>query len=504
MALLSVDIGTTSTKAVLFTKTGEIIASSFQEYPLVYPKPGWAELNAEIIWGAFRKTVREVAKQHQKKIKALCLSCMANNIVPVRRDGTAIRNGIMAFDTRATEEVKTILDTIGELAYFRIRGGRPRPVSGLCKIMWLKKNEPDTFRQTWKFMTFADFIRTRLGFPAVIDHSMAASSLPYDIRTMDYSDTLLKELGLNRRMFSEPVPSDQLLGEIGLEIRTELGLPRGVKVVAGGYDSHCGILGAGVTQLTPQIMADIGGTFERVAFIKKKPVLTQKTLKNDINTSCNVLKETYIISAALASSGSIVRWFRDELEPDEKIKAGKIKENAYDTMFAPLNFNGGTAMTIPYFAGSSGDSFAKGAFLGLTLGTDRKQILQSIVEGVTHEMKVLVDRLEELSNTPIDVIRAFGGPTKSPKWLQLKADISGKKVEAVAVEEASALGAAILAGVATGVYDSYQQAIEATIKIKSTYRPRPDIYQIYKRQHETYKLLVKSLKPVNKELYYLQ
>lgn len=82
MALLSVDIGTTSTKAVLFTKTGEIIASSFQEYPLVYPKPGWAELNAEIIWGAFRKTVREVAKQHQKKIKALCLSCMANNIVP--------------------------------------------------------------------------------------------------------------------------------------------------------------------------------------------------------------------------------------------------------------------------------------------------------------------------------------------------------------------------------------------------------------------------------------
>ena len=171
------------------------------------------------------------------------------------------------------------------------------------------------------------------------------------------------------------------------------------------------------------------------------------------------------------------------------------------SMFAPLKFDGGTIMAVPYFAGSSGDSYAKGAFLGLTLGTSRQQMLQSIVEGVTHEMKVMVDRLEELSDTPVDVIRAFGGPTKSPKWLQLKADINGKKVEALQVEEASALGAAILAGVATGVYDSYEQAIKATIKIKATYQPRPEIHQIYKRQHEIYKQVVKALKPVNKELY---
>jgi xylulokinase len=119
-------------------------------------------------------------------------------------------------------------------------------------------------------------------------------------------------------------------------------------------------------------------------------------------------------------------------------------------------------------------------------------------------MTLLVDRLEELSDTPIEVIRAFGGPTKSLKWLQLKADISGKKVEVPAVEEASALGAAILAGVATGVYASYEQAIKAAIKIKATYRPRPEIHQIYQHQHEIYKHLVKTLKPVSKELYYMR
>jgi xylulokinase len=348
-------------------------------------------------------------------------------------------------------------------------------------------------------MTYADFIRTRLGFPAVIDYAMAASSLPFDIRRMDYSDTLLREFELNREMFSEPVPSDTVLGEIGFEIRTELGLPKGVKFVTGGYDSHCGILGAGVTQSSPEILADIGGTFERVAYINRKPVLTQKAFNTDIGSCCNILRDTYIISTALATSGSIVRWFRDELVPAEQGKG-----NAYETMFAPLNFDGGTIMAMPYFAGSSDDSSARGAFLGLTLGTNRAQMLQAIVEGVTHEMKILIDRLEESSARPFEVIRAFGGPAKSPKWLQLKADISGKKVEAVTVEEASALGAAILAGVTTGVYDSYEQAIEAAVKIKATYLPRPEIQQTYKYQHEIYRQAVKALKPVNKEIYYMK
>ena len=119
MALLSVDIGTTGTRAVLFTETGEIITSSYQEYPLVYPKPGWAELDPETIWAVFRKTVHEVSNKHQKQIRAICLSCMGNNIVPVRRDGTAIRNGILSFDTRNTEEVAIIRDTIDELGLFQ-------------------------------------------------------------------------------------------------------------------------------------------------------------------------------------------------------------------------------------------------------------------------------------------------------------------------------------------------------------------------------------------------
>jgi len=501
MAILSVDIGTTGTKSVLFSETGEVIISSYQEYPQVYLKPGWAELNAETLWAAFRKTVREVANQHQKEIKALCLSCMGNNIVPVRRNGTAIRNGILGFDTRTAEEIKIIRDMIGESSYFKIRGNRPTHLFGESKILWLKRNEPDTFRETWKFMTFGDYIRTRLGFPAVIDISMAASSLPYDIRKRDYSEVLLKELGLKRRMFSEVVPCDQLLGELGMEIRYELGLPKGVKVVAGGHDSFCGVLGAGVTEATPNVIANVNGTWESIVSNRPKPILTKQAMDNDVSSSCSVLKDTYYVIAALSTSGSIVRWFRDNLAYEDRVKAEREKTNIYETMFSQLNFNGGTMMALPFYAGNSFDIYAKGAFFGLTLGTGRQEMLQNIIEGVTHEMTEMIERLERLSDVPIEVIRAFGGPTKSPKWLQLKADISGKKVEAVEVEEASALGAALLAGVATGVYTSYNQAIDATTKIKGTYHPQPEIHKIYKRQHAVYKQLVKALKPVNRSLY---
>ena len=350
MALLSVDIGTGGTRAVLFNGTGGIIASAYQEYSFTSPRPGWAELDAETIWEAVRQTVPATAKQHGRQIKAMGLSCMSNNIVPVRRDGTAIRSGILSQDNRATAETALVRETIGDVEYFRIRGGRLRPASGLCKIIWLKKHEPETFRQTWKFMTFSEFIRLRLGFPAVVDNATAASSLPYDIRKQDYSDTLLREFGLNRRLFSETVPSDYVLGEIGTEARTELGLPPGVQFVAGGYDAHCGILGAGITQNTPQMAADIAGTFERAACVRTKPVLTQKALKNDINSNCYLFKDTYVISSALATSGSIVRWFRDEFE----LPAKNAGQNSYDRMFASLTFDGGTLMAVPYFAGSAG------------------------------------------------------------------------------------------------------------------------------------------------------
>ena len=503
MGLLSIDIGTSGTKVILFSETGEALSSAYMEYAHIYPRPGWVEVDPEVIWGAIQSTVRDVSDKCGNLIEAVSISSMGRNIVPVREDGTAIHNGILAADTRANEEAGVIRNTIGEQEYYQIRGNRPSVAGGLSKILWLKRNEPDIYSNTWKFMTFPDYILMRMGFPPVIDYSMAATSTPFDLRKKEYSETILKEFGLSSKIFSDPLPSGQVIGEIGLEARTQLGLPKGVKMVTGGHDVPCGILGTGVTHLTPKVMADITGFFEGASFISAEPIFTKEAFDTKARVYNGVIKDTYTILHWLPTGGYLARWFRDEFASEERMKAEKENSSAYDVMFEPLEFNGGTIMALPYFSGSDVDGYAKGAILGLTMATSRQQLLKGIVEGVTHELKLLADRLERVHDTGFDLVRAFGGHTKSQKWLQLKADMLGKKLEAVQIEDASAVGAALLAGVATGVYDSIEQAIKATVKLKGTYEPRPEIHQIYERQHEVYERIVESLTPINYDIFNL-
>jgi len=503
MGMLSIDIGTSAAKIILFAETGEVLSTSSTEYAHTYPKPGWVEVDPEVVWTAIGKSVREVSDRCGSKIGTISISSMGRNIIPVSKDGTPIYNAILAADTRANEEAGIIRDTISEQEYYQIRGNRPSVAGGLSKILWLKQNEPDIFSRTWKFMTFPDFVLMRMGFEPAIDYSMAATSTPFDLRKKEYSEAILKEFGLSGRIFSEPLPSGQVIGEVGLEARNQLGLPQGVKMVTGGHDVPCGVLGAGVTHLTPGLMADITGFFEGAAFISAEPIFSQEAFDTKARVYNGVLKDTYTILHWLPTGGYLVRWFRDELASEERTRAEKENANVYDIMFESLQFDGGKIMVLPYFSGSDIDGYAKGAILGLTMATGRQELLKGIVEGLAHELKLLADRLEKVRDTGFDVVRAFGGHTKSQKWLQLKADVLGKELEAVQIEDASAVGAALLAGVATGVYDSVTQALEATVRIKGRYQPRPEIQQMYQRQHRVYEGIVQALTPLNVDIHKL-
>lgn len=495
MALIGVDIGTTGTRAMLFSERGEIITSSYQEYAHIYPNPGWDELDPEKVWGAVQKTIHEVCDRSKNPIKALAISCMGDTFVPVREDGVASYNGILAMDTRSTEEVMVIGNAIGEDKFFQITGIPISTMSSLSKILWLRRHKPENFHRTWKFLTFADYTLLRMGFPPKIDYSIASSTTAFDIQRKEFSNAMLKEIGLNSSMFAEPVPSGWVIGEIPSASRSQLGLPKGVKIVIGGHDFACGVLGAGVSYSTPRMVANIGGTYENVVYIRKEPTLGRQAFSSKVRCSCNVVKDTYTVCASLPGAGSVIRWFRDEFAYQERTKAERKVVDIYDLMFEPLEFNGGSILVLPYFAGSLEDSHAKGVFVGLTLATSRQEIFKGIVEAITHELKESIDRLEGLSQVSLDVIRAIGGFSKSNKWLQLKADITGKIVETVHIEEGSALGAALLAGTATGIYNSIEEAIEVTIKRGKTFWPRPKVHEIYSCQHEIYRKLAHTLLP---------
>jgi len=489
MALLGLDIGTIGTKAVLFSESGRIVGFGYQEYQHLYPRPGWAELNPEKVWEAVKQAVRQVTDNYKSPIKALCISCMGDNVIPVRRDGTPNYNGILAFDNRATEEVKIVGAVIGEREFFDVTGGHLTTTSNLCKILWLKRNEPDVFASTWKFLMFADYVLLKMGFPLQISYSMASLNI-FDIKRKQYPEAMLQEFGLTGGVFSEPVPPHHIIGEVSLSLGRQLGLPPGTKVVAGGVDLACGVLGAGVSPATPGAVADVGGTFEHAAYVTKSPVLDKQAFDEKVICFCGVSDDSYVIFRGLRTAGGAVRWFRDEFAREERVKAEEEGRSVYDVMLENVEFTGGDVFVFPYFAGSWTDSCARAAISGLTLATKREDILAGIIEGVTHELRINIETLQSLINNRLDVVRAVGGSSKSPKLLQLKADITGRVIETVSVQEASALGAAILAGVATGVYNSGEDAIAHNIKVTNRFHPRPEFSGIYDAQHVTYKRLI--------------
>jgi len=489
MSLLGLDIGTAGTKAVVFSESGSIIDSDYQEYPHIYPRPGWAELSPEKVWQAVRKTVSRVARKNPS-IRALCISCLGDNIIPVASDGTPNYNGILAFDTRTTEEVEIVSTVIGRERFFKTTGSPISTISNICKIIWLQRNRPDVFQSTWKFMMFADYVLFRMGFPPTTTYSMASLSI-FDIKRKEYPETILKEFGLNSNLFSDPVPPGHIIGEAPASTRSEFGLPKGTQVIAGGIDLAFGVLGAGVSPLTPNRVADVAGTFEHAAYVTKEPVFEKLALDENVLCFCNVSHDSYVIFRGLPTAGAALNWFRDEFAREEKAKAEREGKNIYDVMFEPLQFNGGNIIIHPYLAGRYGNSSARGSILGLTLGTKKEDILAGLVEGITHEIRINIEVIERLARKRLGVVRAVGGLAKSIKWLQLKADLTGRTIERVSITEASALGAALLAGVAIGVYASIDEAVRNTTKVTDSFSPRPEIFEIYNEQHEVYKRLAR-------------
>jgi len=492
MSLLGLDIGTTGTKAVLFSELGQIIDSDYQEYRHIYRKPGWAELDPEKVWEAVRKTINQVASKNKSAIRALCISCMGDNVIPVRSDGRPNYNGILAFDNRATEEVKIVSTAIGRQKYFQTMGSPLATISNLCKILWLKRNQPDVFGDTWKFMMFADYVLFRMGFPPQISYSMASLNI-FDIKQKKYPEEMLQEFGLSGSMFSDLVPPDYVIGDIPSSVSSQLGLPKGVKVIAGGIDLAFGVLGSGVSPITPGTIADVAGTFEHAAYVTKKPTLGKQAFEENVLCFCNVVRDSYVVFRGLPTAGAAVKWFRDEFAHQERAQATKENKSIYDVMIEPLRFDGGNIIMHPYFAGHYGNSSVRASIQGITLATKKSDILAGLIEGITHELRVNIEIIESIVKRRLDLVRAVGGLSRSKKWLQLKADLTGRTIETVSIQEASALGAALLAGVAIGVYNSIDEAIGNIVKVTDRFAPRHELFEIYDKQHDIYKKLAANI-----------
>lgn len=501
MSLLGLDIGTTGCKAVVFNVKGEIIAQAYREYPLLSPRPEWSELDPNQVWKSTEEVLREIAiKSKKDPIQVLSISSQGEAAVPVGEEGEILGNTPVSFDGRTVEICQEVREKYSPQEMYKITGHAPLPLHTLFKIMWVKRNQAEIYRKAWKFLCYEEFAIFKLGLPPTTDYSLAARTMFLDIRKKRWSEKMLGIGGIDESLLPGVKPSGTVVGEVKREIASSLGLPQGVKVVTGGHDQPMGALGAGV--ISEGIAMDATGTVECVTPAFKKPLLNQEMFHHNYVCYPHVVPDMYVTLAFNFSGGSLLRWFRDTLSPMEIAEARQTGKDVYDLIVEKASDTPTSILVLPHFTTSGTpyfDPYTRGAILGLTFSATKEDLIKAFLEGITYEIKL---NLELLNRAGIEIreLRAIGGGAKSPKWLQIKADIFNKRVLSLHTSEAACLGGAILGGVAIGIFSSISEAVEEMVKARAIYKPNPEIVGKYQRRFEIYSRIYPALKELNHQI----
>lgn len=499
MALMGIDVGSSGCKAIIFSKSGQQLSECYIEYP---PSDNPYEIDGYLIWENVKTIIKSCTEKCDEKVTAICVSSFGESFVPVDKDSNVLMKTMLYTDKRGRKECDFLIDKLGEQRIMEIAGAAPQPMYSLPKMMHIREYFPDIYDKTCKFLLIGSFIIHKLSGEFVTDYSLAARTMAFDIIKKEWSGTLLDCAGIDREKLALTLPSGTVAGEVKSQIASELGLTKSskdenenekIKVVTGGHDQICAALGAGVIDST--IAIDGTGTVECITPIFSEPILSENFLGNNYACVPYVIDGMYATYAFNFTGGAILKWYKNNFALYESMIAKDQGISVYKLLDENASKTPTDLIVIPHFAGSATPDMnenARGAFLGLKFDTTASEIYRSLIEGVTYEMLYNMEILET-SGIKIKELRAVGGGAKSPLWLQIKADITGKTIVSLETQEAGIVGAAILAGVATGVYKNLEEAIGVFVKQGKRFEPDLSVKEIYDNNYQRYKTVRKLI-----------
>jgi xylulokinase len=502
MSLLGIDIGTTGCKAIVFRTDGEILGQGYEEYPLIHPREGWSELDSNHVWEAVRRSIAAAVDRAgaADPVRALATSVQGEAVTPVTAEGEVLAHSPVTFDGRTVAYEAWWEERLGRERLFALTGMPLHPMYTINKIMWWRREQPEVYERAWKFLCYGDFALWKLGVRPTIDYSMAGRTMAFDLRENRWSPEILEAAGVDPGKLPDAAPSGTVVEKLPNAVCDSLGLPQGVLAVTGGHDQPCGAFGAGIGE--PGLAMDATGTVECITPIFDAPVLSEAMLRNNYCCYRHVVPELYASLAFNFTGGSLLRWYRDELGATEVDEARVSGLDVYDIMIGKAAGEPSSVFVLPHFTMTGTpwfDPHSRGAILGLTLATTKAEILKGLLDGITYEMRLNLDRLAE-AGVRVDRLRGIGGGAKSRTWMQLKADIFNRPVSSLNVSEAACLGAAMLAGVAAGEYDSCRQAAEAVVRVVETYDPQPEEVRRYEEAYAIYRDIYPRLRELNRRI----
>lgn len=497
--LLGLDIGTTNLKAVVFDIRGRALASASVPTPTHYPQPGWAYYEAEEIWrhvlDLVRNALSKLEPQDVQRIASVACASMGEAGVLIDPNGHACFPVIAWFDQRTEPQAEFLARAVGEERIFSSSGLSIYPIYSLCKILWIREHHPEVFTEACTWLNMADFIAYRLCGVAATDYSLASRTLALNIHQRCWDEALIRELGLDPRLFAPLSPSGAALGTLLPEVAEATGLPKRTLVATGGQDHVCAALALGVIQ--PTAVLDSMGTAEALFLPLAAPINDPRLAQKGYAQGIHVAGGHYILGGQFAS-GASVEWFRNTI--GEGANYRKLIEESSQV---PAGSNG--TLFIPHLRTANtphNDPLAMGAFLGLTTDTQRSTLFRAVLEGLALEMRAVLEPLIASHQQELERILATGGGTRNDLLMQIKADVFGKTIEVVEVEEGAALGAAMLAGAAAGVYADLGEAVRiVTSAHRVRYISPTSSAAFYDRLYtEAYRHAYEALRPINHAL----
>lgn len=505
--LIGVDVGTTGTKTLLVDEEGRVVASAFEEYPLLAPRPGWAEQEPEDWYRATVSGIRRVVAQGGvpgHRVVGLSFSGQMHGSVLLDGDGRVVRRPLLWCDVRTADEVRAINERVGRDRMIALAGSPAMEGFTAPKILWVRRHEPDHFARIRCVLLPKDYVRYRLTGERATEVSDAAGSALFDVERRRWAPELLEAVGLQPEQLPPVLQSVDVAGRLTARAAEETGLPAGLPVAAGGADNACGAVGAGVVR-PGRSHVSIGSSGVIVCHAAQ-PL---RDGRGRVHTFNHAVPGAWYVMGVMLAAGLSLRWVRDELGHLEQQAAQLAGTDAYEllTRQAAASSPGARGLWfLPYLNGERtphADPFARGVWFGLSAAHRRADLIRSVLEGVAYGLRDALEVLKEMGVAPVQ-LRAIGGGGRSALWRQILADVLGVPIARLNIDEGPAYGAALLAGVGAGVWADAAEAADAAVRVVEAVEPDRSRQAEYEARYRIFRSLYAALRETFKEAASLQ
>jgi xylulokinase len=480
-ALLGLDIGTTGARCLAIDERGSVVAEATSEYPLHSPRPGWSQQNPEDWWRASCAAVGRVAKEVGPEIAGIGLTGQMHGAVFLDGSAAVIRPALLWNDQRTQRQCDEITQRVGAEALIRIAGNPALTGFQAPKLLWLREEEPEAYARVRRVLLPKDYIRLRLSGSAATDASDASGTLLLDLRSRTWSEEILGALEIPRTWLPDVFEGPEATGAVLSSVADQLALRAGIPVAAGGGDNAAAAVGTGI--ITAGLASCSIGT-SGVLFAHSDSLSPDPSGR--LHAFCHAVPDRYHLMGVTLSAGGSLRWWRNVLGPAGYEDLGRLAEQA------PAGAEG--LVFLPYLSGERSphlDPFARGAFFGLSSRHSAAHLTRAVMEGVAFSLRDCLDLANQVG-IETSQIRATGGGARSDLWRQMLADILGRPIVRTVSDQGPAYGAALLAGVASGIYANVEEACSGIEVRADVCEPDPARARLYQEYLDVYRSLYRS------------